>query len=218
MGNNLNNLIRDNIATIVAVFITGISLGAFFIKFHSGLSNEQSDWGSFGSYIGGVLGPLFAFLAFRAGLDNLKFVKNQQISSETLIAIRAYEKDLKGLYEMVVTCDEPWHWTYDMGGEYAGLKELPLSTLLKSDSLDWEYHLSVLKESPKLRRQPDGSLFQDNEIWLQALNASNGLFRYIDLYQKQGGDQSIIDYYTSAYEVTYNRLIHSEIVQTHTNV
>ncbi|WP_244291745.1 hypothetical protein [Vibrio kanaloae] len=184
----MNNLIRDNIATMVAVLITVISLGAFFIQFHSGLSNEQSDWGSFGSYIGGVLAPLFAFLAFLAGLENLKFIKNQQISAETLMAIRAYEKDLKSLYEMVVTCDDPWLWVHDMGGEYAGLKELPLSTLLKSDSLDWEYHLSVLKESPKLRRQ-----LQDNEIWLQALNASNGLFRYIDLYQKQGGDQSIID-------------------------
>lgn len=46
LGRNLNNLIRDNIATMVAVLITVISLGAFFIQFHSGLSNEQSDWGA----------------------------------------------------------------------------------------------------------------------------------------------------------------------------
>ncbi|MEZ8224786.1 hypothetical protein AB6C43_12170 [Vibrio splendidus] len=210
----MNNLIRNNLATSIAVLITIISLGAFFLQFNSGFSNEQNDWGSFGSYIGGVLGPLFAFLAFRSGLENLNFIRIQQNNTDILIAIRAYEKDLKGLYELTVTCDEPWLWTHDMGGEYAGLKELTLRTLLHSENLDWHYHLSALKESPKLRRQANGSLFQDGEIWLQVLNASSGLFRYIDLYQKQGGDQSIINYYTSTYEVPYNRLIHSDIVNT----
>ncbi|MFL0959963.1 hypothetical protein [Vibrio parahaemolyticus] len=202
-----------NAITTGAVLIAVITLVAFFVQFHSGISNDQADWGSFGSYIGGVLGPLFAFLAFLAGIENLKFLKNQQVNTEILITIRAYEKDLQHLYGMVVTCESPWVWGHSIG-EFDDLKELPLRTLLQSDSIDWEQYLPYLRDSLKFRKQPNGALFQDRDIWLQAFNTVEGLFKYIDLYQKQGGDQSIIDYYTSAYEVPYNRLQHSSWINT----
>ncbi|WP_339086847.1 hypothetical protein [Shewanella chilikensis] len=204
---------RENIILIGAIFVTVATLGVFFIQFHSGLSNDQGDWGSFGSYVGGVLGPLFAFLAFLAGLENLKFLKRQQVNSEILLTIRSYEQDLKNSYEMVVTCESPWVWGHDIGA-FDDLTELPLRTLLESDSIDWEHHLSELRESLKFRKQPNGVLFQDRDIWLQAHNAAKGLFQYIELYRKQGGDQSIIAYYFDTYEIPYNRLMQSSWIQT----
>ncbi|EHZ2647924.1 hypothetical protein K5N42_004623 [Vibrio parahaemolyticus] len=194
--------------TTGAVLIALTTLGAFFIQFNSGFSDDQGDWGSFGSYIGGVLGPLFAFLAFLAGMENLKFLKSQQMNTEILMTVRSYEQDLKHLYEMVVTCESPWVWGHEIDS-FDNLKELPLRTLLQSDSIDWEYHLSELRDSLTFRQQPNGVLFQDRDIWLQAVNTIEGLFRYIDLYKKRGGDQSIIDYYTRTYEIPYNRLIQS---------
>ncbi|OAN16361.1 hypothetical protein A3K86_10835 [Photobacterium jeanii] len=47
---------------VIAVFCA--TLIPFFTTFHYGLSNDQSDWGAFGSYFGGVVGSTFAALSF----------------------------------------------------------------------------------------------------------------------------------------------------------
>lgn len=38
-------------------------LGAYLSKFHAGLSNEQSVWGSFGDYFGGLINPIVSIVA-----------------------------------------------------------------------------------------------------------------------------------------------------------
>jgi hypothetical protein len=43
--------------------ITAVTVGLFIFKFDGGLSNEQQDWGAFGSYISGTVGVLAACLA-----------------------------------------------------------------------------------------------------------------------------------------------------------
>lgn len=203
---------RQKLISIVLLFIALVTILLFFFQFNSGFSDEQSDWGSFGSYIGGVLGPIFAFLAFLAGLENLRFIKAQQLNTETLTAIRLYEKDLKDLYKMVVTCKSPWIWGYDLNA-FDKLDAIPLRTLLEGDSIDWSFHLAELRESLVFRAQPNGDLFQDRDIWLMTYNAARGLFKYLELYKKQGGDLSIIEYYTDTYEIPYNRLVESALTQ-----
>ncbi|MGQ6484739.1 hypothetical protein ACUNEG_16170 [Serratia sp. IR-2025] len=49
--------------TIVVTAILIATLGLYFYKFHHGLSNNPTDWASFGSYVGGVLGPIFSGLS-----------------------------------------------------------------------------------------------------------------------------------------------------------
>ncbi|EJL6321731.1 hypothetical protein NMR54_003169 [Vibrio cholerae] len=47
-----------SLAVLSAVF------GLYFLHFHGPFSSSQADWASFGSYIGGTLGAVFAFLSF----------------------------------------------------------------------------------------------------------------------------------------------------------
>jgi hypothetical protein len=190
------------LAAITAVFI----VLAYFYNFHSGFSKVQSDWGSFGSYLGGTLGAAFAFLAFLAGLENLRFIKGQQEKEEVLVSVKSYEADLKDCYSMIVTCEQPWIWGHNFDAAN-DIKELPLRTLLASDSIDWKAHLEELRDSLAFRKQPNSELFQDRDIWLMAYNAAKGLFRFIDLYESVGGDSSIVSYYRDAYEIPYNRLL-----------
>lgn len=184
-------------------------VGAYLWNFPNGLSNETQDWSNFGGYIGGTLGPLFAFLAFLAGLQNLNEIRKQKQKEEILNSVKGYEQNLQKALSMVVTCDSPWIWGNDMDAS-TDIKELPLRTLLQSDSIDWEYHLKYLRDSLAFRIQPNGELFQDRDIWLQALNASDGLFKYIKRYKDLGGDESLIEYYTHTYEIQKNRLKETE--------
>ncbi|MGL5128651.1 MAG: hypothetical protein ACRC7D_10965 [Aeromonas popoffii] len=180
-------------------------MGIYFYSFNNGLSTNQNDWGSFGSYLSGTLGAAFAFLAFLAGLENLRYIKNQQLKEELIHTIKSYESNLRNCYGMLVTCEEPWIWGHSLkaSGE---IKELPLRTLLESDSIDWQYHLAHLSTSLAFRRQPNGELFQDRDIWLMAFSASKGLFIYIELYEKLCGKNPISSYYRNTYEIPYNRL------------
>lgn len=65
-------------------FASGISIlviNAYMFKFVPGsffaLSSDGKDWADFGSYIGGVLGPVFAFLAFIGILYALDLQQDQ---------------------------------------------------------------------------------------------------------------------------------------------
>ena len=192
-----------------SILLIPVVVGLYFWNFPNGFSNQTHDWSNFGGYIGGTLGPLFAFLAFLAGLQNLNEVRSQKKKEEILNSVKGYERNLLDAYSMVVTCESPWVWGNDIDAA-DDINELPLRTLLQSDSIDWEYHLKYLRDSLKFRVQPSGELFQDRDIWLKALTASEGLFKYLQQYQNAGGDESIIEYYNHTYEISRNRLIETD--------
>lgn len=50
----------------VATAATLIVSAIYFLKFHGDLSNNQSIWGTFGDFLGGVLNPILSFLGFVA--------------------------------------------------------------------------------------------------------------------------------------------------------
>ena len=49
---------------VMSLACVGLVLGVYLHKFHGPLADQQSIWGVFGDYVGGLLGALFAFLAF----------------------------------------------------------------------------------------------------------------------------------------------------------
>ncbi|WP_350546020.1 MULTISPECIES: putative phage abortive infection protein [unclassified Pseudoalteromonas] len=62
----LNKLLKNPISWFVA-FTLGFGVvifGLYFKKFSGEFSASQSDWGSFGSYVGGTIGAVFASLSF----------------------------------------------------------------------------------------------------------------------------------------------------------
>ncbi len=58
---------------VIVGLISLMLLMAYVIRFGSnGLSDNQSDWGDFGSYIGGVLGPIVSAAAFFVLIHNIR--------------------------------------------------------------------------------------------------------------------------------------------------
>jgi len=71
---------------IVFAFISIVCALGFYITCfsHSQISNNPADWGLFGDYIGGVLNPLFGFLAFIGLLWTIKLQHDAlKLSEET---------------------------------------------------------------------------------------------------------------------------------------
>lgn len=193
----------------MAASSTIVVLGFYFYKFHGPLSESSQDWANFGTYIGGILGPAYALLAFIGLLETLKQSQLQRELEGLLHTIQQFEKELNYCCSLTVTCDSPWIWGGDMFGS-SEIKELPLRTLLESDSIDWEFHLVYLRDGLVFRKQNDGTLFQDRDIWMKAKLATEGLFRNLELYNLKGGENSIYDYYFATYEIPKNRLADSD--------
>jgi hypothetical protein len=53
------------VVLLLGVLLAAGAIGIFIGKFHNyAVSSSVADWGSFGDYLGGVLNPVLAFLAF----------------------------------------------------------------------------------------------------------------------------------------------------------
>jgi hypothetical protein len=191
----------------LAVFFVG---GAYIVNFYDQpISSDPNNWADFGSYIGGLLAPLFALFAFFAAIRTYQEGKKQKSLDATLVSIEKFEMRFKQASQLVVSCSEPWLWGKDFDAG-KNIEKLPLRTLLHSDSLDWKPHLTDLRDSFEFHFQPSGELFQDRDMWLEAKISCTGLFRYLELYRNNGGDAAIIEFYESSYEVPYNRLLESD--------
>jgi hypothetical protein len=125
-------------------------------------------------------------------LQNLNEVRAQKKKEEISDSVKGNERNLQNALSMVGTCESPWIWgnATDAAGD---IKELPLRTLLQSDSIDWEFHNKYLRDSLKFRVQPNRETFQDRDIWQAEITSSEGRFRYLQKYEKSGGDKSIFE-------------------------
>lgn len=50
----------------IATGLFGVVLALYLMEFNNGFSNENSDWGTFGDFLGGTLNPIFGFLSLIA--------------------------------------------------------------------------------------------------------------------------------------------------------
>ncbi len=193
------------VAVWLALVLVFIVVGVYFFRFNNGLSHSSSVWADFGSYVGGVLSPVFAFMAFVLGLYTLNQARQQNRRDELLKCIQGYERDYALCVSKPVTCEAPWIWGNEIDAAN-NIQEVALRTLLRSDGVDWERHLPEVARSLKFRVLPDGELTQDRDLWLSAHLAVEGIFRYLNLYGEAGGDRSLVVYLTEKYEVPRNRL------------
>ncbi|MDT3271874.1 hypothetical protein Q4Q54_00035 [Shewanella sp. SP2S2-4] len=83
-------MLKVSVYGLVALLIIGV-LGLYYFNFNvleiSSFSEDQSDWGNFGSYFGGVVGPVLAFLAYLGVKEQIKVqqqVIDQQSSDKAL--------------------------------------------------------------------------------------------------------------------------------------
>jgi hypothetical protein len=62
----------------VAITLALVVAGVYFAKFGGGLNSDQQVWGQFGDYVGGLLNPVFAFLALIGFLATL-IIQTQEL-------------------------------------------------------------------------------------------------------------------------------------------
>ncbi len=204
---NLEKLLKRYL--YISLFSPAALIIIYAAEFQGSLSPNSSDWANFGGFIGGLLGPFYALLAFIGLIESMRQNQIQKELNSFLESIKLFEKDFHSTLDLIVTCESPWVWGHSLKMT-TEIKALPLRTLLQSDSIDWHYHLSVLRDGLNFQTQPNGALYQDRDIWLKAKIALDGIFKFLEVYKEKGGDASIYDYYFNAYVVSYNRLIDSQ--------
>ncbi|MEW5543558.1 hypothetical protein [Pseudomonas soli] len=70
----------------VAVCCGALTVLVYRIKFNGGLSSMSADWSSFGSYVGGVLGPIVSFLTLLAVIKTVALQRELLDSQRTEFA------------------------------------------------------------------------------------------------------------------------------------
>ena len=192
-----------------ATLITFLVIILYFLNFHEGVSKSSSDWADFGAYVGGVLGPLYAFLAFVGLLETIRQSSLQRELKRLLVTIDKLEKDFDYWISLSVTCDGPWIWG-NKPHVSSKIQEVSFRTLLQSDGIDWEFYLEDLRDSLKFRFQKNGVLYQDRDIWLKAKVTITSLFACLEKYKQKGGEDAIYKYYYDSYDIARNRLQDSD--------
>jgi len=90
--------------TFVALVAGAAALAAYRMHFVGGFSTQAADWSAFGSYIGGILGPLVSFLTLGAVLrtvylqrDLLKTQKDEfiKMSNQQMASLQRQDDQLQ---------------------------------------------------------------------------------------------------------------------------
>jgi hypothetical protein len=87
----------------LGLLVAAIAIGAYVVNFaipaRFSFATTDSSWSNFGSYVGGVLGPLFSFLAFVAVLFTVWLQAKQLEDSRT----RAHLEELQRVLATIAT-------------------------------------------------------------------------------------------------------------------
>jgi len=100
--------IKENLFSLVCfgLVVTGFVFVSYIIWFHnSKLSHDPNDWAAFGSYIGGVLGPFFAFLSVFALLLTIIYQRGAQEKQDKALYKQNFESSffqMLNLYNQIV--------------------------------------------------------------------------------------------------------------------
>lgn len=78
-----------------AVFL--LLLCPYFFKFHHGFSGDSQDWANFGTYIGGTLGPIGAFLAFWGLMQQNKMYRDNAEVERLVIKTITLDSEITSL-------------------------------------------------------------------------------------------------------------------------
>lgn len=72
------------LAILAAVIYTVLVITTYVLNFSGGLSNEHSDWGVFGDYIGGLLNPFFGLLSLILLTQTIRIqIQQSRIQADT---------------------------------------------------------------------------------------------------------------------------------------
>jgi len=92
------------IILIMSMFV--ILLVPYFFTFNDGLSSDSKSWANFGTYIGGTLGPIGAFLAFWGLIQQNKMYREHAEIDRVSLKLLALDSEV---YNLTTHCIE--HFT-----------------------------------------------------------------------------------------------------------
>lgn len=113
--NSLVTFMKNNpIRSFVLALILLTPLFLYFFKFHNGLSSNETSWATFGTFIGGVYGPLFTFASVivlvatlleinESNRKNFEFSQNKNIINEIIELTKILDISLKN---NIIFCTE----------------------------------------------------------------------------------------------------------------
>lgn len=122
---------------MTAVFL--LLLVPYFFKFHYGLSGDSQDWANFGTYIGGTLGPIGAFLAFWGLMQQNKMYRENAEIERLIAKLTLLDSDILILTGKCFITSNEWklrNGIYSSACIYGGEMEtetMYLDTLLTAD-------------------------------------------------------------------------------------
>lgn len=118
---------------IITTFIFLLPLFTYFYVFHHALSNNSADWAAFGSFVGGVYGPLFGLVSVIVLIITLR---EMQQNNQKLIESSSREKyidDIKWLTDLLRERLDKNKNIITKGLFYAGLK-ITIKQKIKTES------------------------------------------------------------------------------------
>jgi uncharacterized membrane protein len=188
---------------VLAAFAVVLAVGAYVVNFGpaSGFNLSRSDgaWSNFGSYLGGVLSPAFAFLAFIAVLvtvwlqaKQLEHAKQQSHLEELQRVVAVVSKTIDDLLAQpagpssnrpVATLAELT--VYDVLSA-AGTRALNTTT-------DW---ITRANNSALIQFSKDTLLLQAGTLLIEL----EQLVWCLQEYEKEGGSSTVADFYKRRYD------------------
>jgi uncharacterized membrane protein len=187
---------------ITAALFAVVAIGAYVLIVGSGanynIASEGGSWASFGSYLGGVLGPLFAFLAFVGVLMtvwlqaiHLDEFKKQALHQETQRVISVVSERIDS-----ILAQPPNKKT-----EHQGIREAPITiftivsaagtaALSTSESYNSESSRDQLIATAKIAIAGEASA-----IGIEL----NQLSWLLQQYENRGGSGIVVQYYKTRY-------------------
>lgn len=89
---NSNKIIYIAILLILTLIVTLTPLGLYFLKFHKNLSSDFNKWSAFGSYVGGIYGPIFTLLSLAVLVWTLFQMRSSQTQDKEHFQIQLDEQ------------------------------------------------------------------------------------------------------------------------------
>lgn len=80
-----------------------ITIGIYFVNFHGPLESQQSQWGVFGDYLGGILNPILSFLAFLGLLWTISLNYDELRRTSEYLKKEEIQQQKQDIYRLIET-------------------------------------------------------------------------------------------------------------------
>lgn len=152
-----------------------------------GLSNNANDWATFGSYIGGTVGPIAALLAFGAALLSIRQQqqqnREQQQQNKLNELLKLINAEVNSIQQLL------------MSSTSHSVPVAPPSTLT-DDSLSINlnhFGYFLIHDGSRLHSDFESFITKEKFKLFQLREGFINLCRLMDIYESNGGDREIVN-------------------------